>query len=279
MNCSCETKCNCSKNNASGQQSCACEHCNCIYIASQIDSGRVVKTVVLLRQDEKVSERRQKEMEMKAKVEFMEFEGLKSISLSSLNGPHGNVYADFVFNSLSPSQEALFVQMLKKLGYSLIDPYPVDLTRSPDTFVTAGDVSDNEDIEILHSSFLIEGMSCSSCVFAIQTKISELDGVIGDSVVVTLLPPRLVLDHSIPTFKVLERLEELGFEGQVISSRLKGKAMENVVKIMVGSMTCSSCVKSIEDYLMSQIGITKVSVNLLGNFAMITHDPAFVGIR
>lgn len=240
-----------------------------------------MKTVLLAscehvkgQENDKICARKQKQVEMKAKVQFMEFEELKSITLSSLNGLHGPIYVDFVFNSFSKSQERLFGQLLEKFGYRLIDQ-----SRSPDTFVTAGDSSDTQESEILHSSYLIEGMSCSSCVFAIQTKISEMDGVLGESVVVTLLPPRLVLDHSIPNSAVLERLKDLGFEGQVISSGPKGKTVENVAKIMIGGMTCTSCVKSIEDYLMSQIGISKVAVNLLGNFAMITHDPAFVGVR
>lgn len=125
------------------------------------------------------------------------------------------------------------------------------------------------------STIAIQGMTCASCVLGVENKLKEVKGVNPESVSVTLIPPRATLIHDemiISGEDVAKVIEELGYDvggTQSIPTNdpefekrgNKGKDVKST--ILVGGMTCASCVAAIEAGLSTHPGVHSVTVNLL----------------
>jgi Cu+-exporting ATPase len=141
------------------------------------------------------------------------------------------------------------------------------------------------DDNLYKSSFVIEGMSCSSCVASIESIIRTTNGIIPESVVVTLLPPRVVLTHDqsiIASEEIRLVIEELGFDAVLLKStpiQEQEQVFSDSIKLSIKGMTCSSCVNSIETFVKKQQGIDSIQVNLLTEIASIEFFPALIGTR
>jgi Cu+-exporting ATPase len=148
----------------------------------------------------------------------------------------------------------------------------------------------NQDVLInlndnLHkSTFNVQGMSCSSCVNSIENIMKSQYGVEPDNVVVTLLPPRVVVvfdPTKISNDGLLQVIQDLGFEASILKTGpLQEESVSEIeIKISIKGMTCSSCVNSIETYLKDLKGINFVNVNLITEVAVIKFFPGLIGTR
>lgn len=123
----------------------------------------------------------------------------------------------------------------------------------------------------------VGGMTCSSCSNSITSELKKINGV--EDVSVSLITEEAVIDHSssMNPNDLVERIEDLGFDGNLISSvnnNNNNKRNEKLITtiIQIGGMTCSSCVNSITNCLNKIKGIHDVNVSLLTEEATIIHD-------
>ncbi|KAJ2794984.1 Cu(2+)-transporting P-type ATPase, partial [Coemansia helicoidea] len=146
-----------------------------------------------------------------------------------------------------------------KSGETLLDGDAVDVTGSH-----------------IATQFEVHGMSCASCVAAIERGLGGRDGV--HSVSVSLLAQRATVQHdsSIVSDRTIARwIEELGFEAKPLD------AASRVARIVLNvyGMTCASCVALVERTVGRAPGVASVSVSLALETAAIEYAPSEIGVR
>ncbi|KAJ3012588.1 hypothetical protein HKX48_006198 [Thoreauomyces humboldtii] len=121
----------------------------------------------------------------------------------------------------------------------------------------------------------IRGMTCASCVSSIEKHLRANPGIV--SCKVALLAERaevqfkeLVLDRS----RVAELVNEIGFVARALPDDTIG-----TVDLKIFGMTCGSCSGKIEREVSKLVGVTKASVNLLGQSGRFEYDTSAVGMR
>ena len=129
----------------------------------------------------------------------------------------------------------------------------------------------------------ISGMTCASCVGAIETALQAESGVIKASINLLLENGEVVYDPQLITAeKITQVVEEIGYEARLISSGVPstmagGSSGQNdegkrTVVINIGGMTCASCVNTIDHALAALSYVTSSSVNLVTEKATVLLD-------
>ncbi|KAJ3127992.1 hypothetical protein HK098_005328 [Nowakowskiella sp. JEL0407] len=132
------------------------------------------------------------------------------------------------------------------------------------------------------TTVLLHGLTCSSCVAAIESMLKNIEGVDKDSVVVTLFPQKATFLHSssiISSQKVAERIEDCGYEVlKVDEEKVYSETTEKTMKksqIMLSGLTCTSCSSTLESLIKQLPGVVQesVTVTLLPyQKALVIHD-------
>lgn len=113
----------------------------------------------------------------------------------------------------------------------------------------------------------VDGMTCASCVSAVEKRISKLDGVQKVSVHLTLGNVRVEYEEEkLSLEKIIETIEGAGYK--VISED------NEEVDLLIEGMTCASCVSAVERAINKSSGIVDASVNLTTNKAKIIYDKS-----
>jgi Cu+-exporting ATPase len=129
----------------------------------------------------------------------------------------------------------------------------------------------------------ISGMTCASCVGAIETALQAECGVIKASVSLLLENGEVVYDPQLITAeKVTQVIEEIGYEARLISSGVPStttgessgqmKEGKRSLVINIGGMTCASCVNTIDHALAALPYVISSSVNLVTEKATVLLD-------
>ncbi len=124
-----------------------------------------------------------------------------------------------------------------------------------------------------HVVLNIEGMTCASCVSAVSSALSSVDGVLQADVNLTTEQahvqctfcraqdvekgPCLVQDEAL-----CAAVEAIGFGADVHSSVLLQRPGRGQVVLTIEGMTCASCVAAVASALQAQPGVADASVNL-----------------
>lgn len=74
--------------------------------------------------------------------------------------------------------------------------------------------------------------------------------------------------------QIKEAIDDAGFEASILSEE-----NSNSVNLSIGGMTCASCVATIENFLGSEKGIRKVSINLTTGIGKVIFDQDLTGPR
>ncbi|KAI7891837.1 uncharacterized protein EV154DRAFT_463464 [Mucor mucedo] len=152
------------------------------------------------------------------------------------------------------------------------------------------------DVDLTTVILPVLGMTCQSCVKAIQNALSCQAAIV--SVVVSLEKEECTVVYDSVLFStpdIAELIEDCGFDvsssgsssgsGSSSSSLINMKTDEksqhfqdddDTIQLEIRGMTCASCVTSIEKALKSQKGISYVSVALLAERATVTFDRLIV---
>uniref|UniRef100_A0A4W5RNF6 P-type Cu(+) transporter n=1 Tax=Hucho hucho TaxID=62062 RepID=A0A4W5RNF6_9TELE len=123
----------------------------------------------------------------------------------------------------------------------------------------------------------IGGMTCASCVANIERNLKNEHGIY--SVLVALMASKAEVRYNpevMDPLKIAEYVRELGFTASVMENY---EGSDGSLELVVGGMTCASCVHKIESSLMKEKGIVYASVALATNKAHIKYDPEVTGPR
>ncbi|KAJ1332944.1 hypothetical protein BSLG_008571 [Batrachochytrium salamandrivorans] len=143
-----------------------------------------------------------------------------------------------------PSEASVthITQRITGLGYQVVGTYSMDVIATQGGLAHSAPVLPTSPPVHLRASFMVSGMSCSSCVASIENMLKCASGIMSDSVVVTLLPQRVMLLYD-PSVITIEQVSSL---------------LEDAGK---------------------QLGVHSSAVNLMTKQAIIEHNPAIIGAR
>lgn len=121
----------------------------------------------------------------------------------------------------------------------------------------------------------IAGMTCSACSNSITNILLDTAKVI--SVDVSLLTEEATIKHEgIPNSQLVEIIEDMGFDANVISTKLDSTPINEKFKteFNVGGMTCTACVDSVTKAIKAFKGVDRVDVSLMTESATVVHNQS-----
>ncbi|KAJ1808115.1 hypothetical protein LPJ75_004649, partial [Coemansia sp. RSA 2598] len=170
---------------------------------------------------------------------------------------------------------------------------------------TPSQYSTNDHISISHGGgellvtetiLSVTGMTCASCVNAIERHIGGMDGV--SSIKVDLMTAQAVVHHNASALSadmLRTSIEDMGYDVLTISSKTispagndksandgsDGVLGDRPVEswFTIEGMTCGSCVASITSVLTALSGVDSADVQLLTAQAVVKHTPRDIGVR
>lgn len=135
-------------------------------------------------------------------------------------------------------------------------------------------VSDSDyEVCFLH----VSGMTCASCIAAIEKHVYKVKGV--EYILVALMAQKAEIKYNpmyVMPFQLANIVTELGFPATVI----EGPSSQNgEVDLHVMGMTCSSCVHAIESNVLKKEGVISASVSLSTQRGHFAFNPDILGPR
>ncbi|XP_048522016.1 copper-transporting ATPase 1 isoform X2 [Dendroctonus ponderosae] len=123
----------------------------------------------------------------------------------------------------------------------------------------------------------VKGMTCGSCVAAIEKHVKKISGC--HKILVSLLAARaeVQFDPSLVTPpEIAESISELGFPASIM---VQSGAGQSEVDLEISGMTCASCVHKIESNIVKYPGILSAQVALTVQKGKFKYDPEVTGPR
>jgi Cu+-exporting ATPase len=125
---------------------------------------------------------------------------------------------------------------------------------------------------IIQKCFLhIDGLTCVSCVTAIEKHCRKLVGV--QNILVYFISGRTEIDYdsnAITPAEIAASITDLGFPAILINE--KGSQIKEV-ELLITGMSCSSCVNKIEKTVKQLSGVQSAMVSLVTQRGKINYDP------
>ncbi|XP_071790904.1 copper-transporting ATPase 2-like isoform X2 [Asterias amurensis] len=108
-------------------------------------------------------------------------------------------------------------------------------------------------------TFNVSGMTCASCVSAIEKSLMKQNGISSALVALMAQKAEVTYDPDVVTPEAIrEMIEDIGFDAEILEGIAKG-GVETVTLIITG-MLCTSCVTNIETVVKGLDGVTQASV-------------------
>ncbi|XP_034940676.1 copper-transporting ATPase 1 isoform X2 [Chelonus insularis] len=144
--------------------------------------------------------------------------------------------------------------------------------------LTNGTVGDYKKSENLAKCFLhIKGMTCASCVAAIEKHCKKLYGV--RSILVALMAGKAEVTYAsdkIRPVDIASSITDLGFPTSIVDEPGTGISE---VEIQISGMTCASCVNKIESTVSKLPGVHSAAVALATQRGKFKFDASETGVR
>ncbi|XP_063836417.1 copper-transporting ATPase 1 [Ostrinia nubilalis] len=145
---------------------------------------------------------------------------------------------------------------------------------------TASPMADRqtEPVELSCCTLEVKGMTCASCVAAIEKSCSKLYGV--HSIVIALLAAKAEVKYEpakISAADVARSVTELGFPAEVRAD-CDGSGQKEM-QVLIKGMTCASCVNKIEKTVLKLPGVVSCAVALTTSKGKIKYMAEQIGPR
>ena len=157
-------------------------------------------------------------------------------------------------------------------------PSPVKANSSADGFTNPVVKTIKESKNPYKKLFVgIEGMTCASCVSAVERSLNAMPGVLHCVVALLAQKGEINYDHNIVCAEEITKfINDLGFESSIIEDDADGfKSLE----LQIEGMTCVSCVHSIESTLLQKPGVISSSIALAISLGKFSFNPDQIGVR
>lgn len=116
-------------------------------------------------------------------------------------------------------------------------------------------------------TLIVKGMTCASCVNAVERKVKKLDGIMLAQVNLTTEKMDVEFDsEKVNLEQVKQAVVDAGYEAEV-------PQQSREVVLRIGGMTCAACSSRVEKALSKLEGVDSASVNLLSEKATVLYDP------
>lgn len=186
--------------------------------------------------------------------------------------------AEVEYDSCKTTPEDI-AQQIDDMGFEAsltsIDGRKVERKRNG--AVRNGTASNVIDIDVSKCYLAVKGMTCGSCVAAIEKHCLRIDGV--SSVLVALLAARAEVKYDekrVSPYDIASSISDLGFPTTVMDEPGTG---ENSVELVISGMTCASCVNKIEQTALKIKGVTSAVVALSTQRGKFKYDAEITGPR
>ncbi len=114
----------------------------------------------------------------------------------------------------------------------------------------------------------VKGMTCASCVKAVENALGKVKGVTDVSVNFASEKASLAASDDISIKNLMQAVKDEGYE--VATSRLE---------FAIKGMTCAACVAAVERALKRLYGVVSVNVNLASGKAVVEYIPTLTGFE
>ncbi|KIY51857.1 heavy metal translocatin [Fistulina hepatica ATCC 64428] len=157
-------------------------------------------------------------------------------------------------------------------------PAAIELTMSSDEdepLLSKQSLALDQQPTVERCELRIEGMTCGSCVEAIEGVLRQQPGVL--SIKVALLSERGVVEYDPAQWsveKLVEEISDIGFDATHIPPTRADR-----VTLRVYGMTCSSCTSTVEAGVSALPGVNSASVSLATETCTVDFDRSLVGPR
>ncbi|KAJ8329251.1 Cu(2+)-transporting P-type ATPase [Batrachochytrium dendrobatidis] len=121
----------------------------------------------------------------------------------------------------------------------------------------------------------VQGMTCASCVASIERHLQSQLGIVSCKVALSLERAEVEFDPSVLSEQnISEMINDIGFEARTLVLSDIG-----TVDLGILGMTCGSCSGKIEREVSKLAGMSKVSINLLGQSGKFEYKKNLIGVR
>lgn len=127
---------------------------------------------------------------------------------------------------------------------------------------------------MVNTTINIQGMTCGACSASITEALEKLPGV--EQASISLVTESGLVKHraNVAMSTIIETVEDCGFDIQIAESKTISKNQQEVqeTKLAISGMTCGACSASITEALEQNPNVSNVSVSLMTEEALVTHD-------
>lgn len=207
---------------------------------------------------------------------FKDVSGVKSMSISLLSE---RAVVEHDPSILSPEAIAQIIED-RGFGATLLG---TQTSNSQPIKPSRGKTSNPTHAELTTTTVAIEGMTCGACTSAIEGGFQGVHGLVQFNI--SLLAERAVVVHDpmkLSTARILEIIDERGFDGKVLSSQRSSAEQSTASKIVqfkVFGLPNSSSATALEDVLRLLPGVVSAVVNLSTSRVSVSHNPSLTGVR
>ncbi|CAI2348670.1 unnamed protein product [Caenorhabditis sp. 36 PRJEB53466] len=138
----------------------------------------------------------------------------------------------------------------------------------------------NSSEHIEKCTFIVEGMTCASCVQYIERAVAKIDGV--HSIVVALIAAKaeVIYDNRRTSSDALAEYmtEDLGYKTTLLDS-ISSNSNYNKIQLIIGNLGSENDATRIESHVLSKTGVDSCNVSLATSMALVEFSPQTIGPR